>query len=221
MPAIVDAVTSKRAKGARWGRKKKKKKKTTTTPPPPPPKKKQKTALEEVLTQAYYDPKSFAAYSGVKNLRDYLLAKDPPIEVSEVKIREWLLSQPTYTTMKGARKRFKSPKTLTSGPSYQFQADLVDMRAYVDRNAGHQHILTVIDVFSKRAYCEPLKVKSGPAVTEAMRRVFLASVPRPPEKLHTDEGREFMNPQMRALLEEYRVEFFVTTSKHKAAVVER
>ena len=37
--------------------------------------------------------------------------------------------------------------------------DLVDMSTYVEYNKQHKYLLTVIDVYSKYAWAEPLKYK--------------------------------------------------------------
>lgn len=49
-------------------------------------------------------------------------------------------------------------------PLNQFQADLCDMQALAKQNDGFKYLLMVIDVFSKKAYVQPLKNKTGAVV---------------------------------------------------------
>lgn len=49
-------------------------------------------------------------------------------------------------------------------------ADLIEMQPYKRENRGYRYILIVIDVFSKMAYAEPLKDKTGPVVTIVIRQ---------------------------------------------------
>jgi len=51
-------------------------------------------------------------------------------------------------------------------------ADLVDMSRLKRYNDGHTFILTVIDVFSKKAWYVPLKNNSASSLTAAFRRLL-------------------------------------------------
>ena len=63
-----------------------------------------------------------------------------------------------------------------------WQADLVDMTAYARANNGHKFLLTVIDIFSKFAWAEPIKTKNAHDVTTAMRLILERG--RVPKHLH-------------------------------------
>ena len=200
-------------KKIKWTKKKKKRKQVPTRTS-----RNEVEKIEDLITAEYYDIKKPAAYTGVQSLKRRL--KSLGIKISSRELREWLSSQTTYGVMRSARKHYKTPKTIVGGILDQYQADLVDMRAYTKSNEGFQYILTVIDVFSKVAYAEPLRTKSGAEVAEALRRVFLAS-DRPPTKLQTDAGKEFLDKRVQQLLSEHKVKFFVSQSNYKAAVCER
>ena len=63
---------------------------------------------------------------------------------------------------KPARKRYSTRHYITSGINHQWQVDLVDMQAYARDNDGFKHILTVIDMFSRRGWAEAVKSKTTP-----------------------------------------------------------
>lgn len=115
-----------------------------------------------------------------------------------------------------ARKNFLRRRSVVKGIAETLQADLIEMPA--DR--GMKYCLTVIDVFSKKAYARPLKTKTGPEVTKAMKSV-LFSIGRPVKNLNCDRGSEFYNAHMTQLLDKYRINRYSTFSSKKAAMVER
>ena len=104
------------------------------------------------LQQRYYDPKRVGSYGGVAALRRVVPEQD---------VERWLSEQDTYTLHKPVRRRFKRRCVVVGGPNQQWQADLVDMSRLKKVNDGTTFILTVIDVFSKLAWCVPLKNKSA------------------------------------------------------------
>ena len=118
------------------------------------------------------------------------------------------------------RRHFKRRCVVVGGPNQQWQADLVDMSRLKTANDGTTFLLTVIDVFSKRAWCIPLKSKSAASLVAAFRRL-LNDVNRP-TTLQTDKGSEFLNRPLQRLLKEYGVHHFATHNEEtKASVVER
>ena len=86
-------------------------------------------------------------------------------------------------------------------------------------NDGTAFLLTVIDVFSKRAWCITLKNKS--AVSLVVAFVPLLSN-KAPINLQTDKGSEFLNRALQMLLKEYGLQHFAThIEETKASIVER
>lgn len=71
-----------------------------------------------------------------------------------------------------ARKNFARRRVITKGFDDLWQCDLVEMIPYACENKGFKYLLTVIDVFSKNTWSEPIKTKSGPNVTAALAKIF-------------------------------------------------
>lgn len=120
---------------------------------------------------------------------------------------------------KPARKNYPRRRVLTKGLDELWQADLVEMIPYARENKGQKYLLTVIDVFSKFAWGEPVKTKSADDVTQAMIRIFKKG--RVPQKLQTDNGKEFYNSKFKNLMKHNEVHHYSTFSNLKASVVER
>lgn len=119
-----------------------------------------------------------------------------------------------------ARRNFVRRSTHMVGINDTLQADLVEMIPYASKNKKMKYILTVINIFSKKAYARALKTKSAEEVTKAMKSV-LDSLNHPIKNLHVDMGKEFYNKKMKLLLNERKINLYSTFSTMKAAIVER
>lgn len=120
-----------------------------------------------------------------------------------------------------ARKNYERRKYSMRGIANTLQADLIEMQSYKKKNRGYRYILIVIDVFSKRAYAEPLKDKTAKEVSEAMEKIF-QKVGHSIRNLHTDDGKEFFNGTMKRLLIRHdNINHYSTYSDKKASIVER
>ena len=58
------------------------------------------------------------------------------------------------------------------GIDEQWTADLIEVINIAKHNRGYHYLLTVVDVFSKHAWVQPVKTKTGKAVTEAMSKIL-------------------------------------------------
>ena len=166
----------------------------------------------ERFREIYYNVNNPAAFS-----RPEVLARASGVGIKEVK--KWLKSQPTYTLHKNARKRFPTRKYVVNNIDSQWQADLADMQNISRFNNGYNYILTVIDILSRYAWARPLKTKRGREVEAAFDDIF--SEGRVPERIQTDQGKEFENVYVRKLMERFHVELFSVKSAYKAAMAER
>ena len=167
------------------------------------------------LHRHYYDPKRVGSYGGVAALQRVVPA--------ERAVERWLSTQDAYTLHKPVRRHFKHRCVVVGGPNQQWQADLVDMSRLKTANDGTTFLLTVIDVFSKRAWCIPLKSKSAASLVAAFRRLLNdVNNNNRPTTLQTDKGSEFLNRPLQRLLKEYGVHHFATHNEEmKASIVER
>jgi hypothetical protein len=95
----------------------------------------------------------------------------------------------------------------------------VDLNNMSEINDGYKYLLTCIDVFSKYAWVFTLKNKTGVEVEQILQHIFEQG--RIPDKIHTDEGKEFLNKNVKNLLKKHNVELYVLRSEMKASIVER
>ena len=123
--------------------------------------------------------------------------------------------------MKHAKKRitkFERNQIVVNGINDTWQIDLCDMRSLKNENNNYQYILTVIDVFSKKAWAFKLKDKKGTTVLEALKPLLKNTKPK---KIHADQGTEFFNKDCEKYFKQNAISLYYINSEVKAAVVER
>jgi transposase InsO family protein len=179
-----------------------------------PPNPEDNESLSDSYSHRYYTPSLPSALGGKKNFLRHL----PETLAKKEGVDDWLSAQDTYTLHRPIVRKFVRRDTVVAGPGQQYQADLIDIQGHKRLNEGHKYILTVIDVFSKRAWAEPLKTKTGVEVAKALDRVLLDAAPK---TLQTDKGKEFLNSEVRAALSKHGVRYSTENSSIKASVVER
>ena len=162
----------------------------------------------------YEDPSQEGALGGVHPFAKAQGLKDKQAQ----KILSGVLS---YTLHKPRRKRFATLPTLVFGVDEQWQMDLVDMQKLSQWNKGFKYLLTVIDVFSKRAWAEPIKSKSATHMVQALTQIQKKLSPHQPLRVQTDDGKEFFNKAVQAWFKQRGWHHFSTQGDAKAAVVER
>ena len=197
------------------------------TPPPPPPSptspppksnpemktgtKKNLTASSptriltpmEKLDKLYTDPDFPSAYSG--NLKQFLLQKE---SLSRHKRRIF---------------KFKRRKIKVNGPYTLIQADTVFYRNYSRQNKGYKYILVVVDCFSRKNWCRPMKTTTADECSKNLENI-LRSMPYTPSQFASDQGNEFNSKHpaiFNTLVDKYGMLMFTLKGPHKASIVER
>ena len=166
------------------------------------------------IKQAWYDASHPLGFTGLANV----LKEAAPGQKKT--LTEWLRSQETYGLHKRRLKKFPRRKVIAYGIGQQWQADLMDMTQVSKTNNGYNFILTVIDIFSRKAWFEPVKRKVAKNVAGALEAV-IKRARYYPVYLQTDKGTEFYNNQVKKLLTRYNIRHFSTNSELKASICER
>ena len=172
---------------------------------------------DKVLSDLYFSLDSTAGYGGVQRL--YSQAKKVLPNLRKSQVEKFLQKYDAYTLHRPVRWQYSRNKTLVDGPGVQYQIDLLDMQRYKKQNDGFRYILTCIDCFSRYAWGEPVKTKSGEETARAFNAI-LRKAPTP-NVVQCDNGLEFYNSVFKKLLKERRIHMFSTDSPTKASIVER
>lgn len=122
---------------------------------------------------------------------------------------------------KPIRKNFPRRRVIQKGMFDTLQADLIIFDDYVRENKGFRYLLTVIDIFTKKAWAAALKTKSGLEVTKAFRSLLDNKIKHSFKNCQTDQGKEFFNSNFQKLMNERKINHFHTYTHLKASIVER
>lgn len=130
----------------------------------------------------------------------------------------------TYTKFRVAKRpRVYNPYFVRS-PREVIQSDLIFMdrpASMVRHNRGHKYILIVQDIFTRKVWARPLKDKSARSVQAPLREIFVEMAPFHREaRFVTDRGTEYLNADVRALLDSFGLTITHPSDGH-ASHVER
>ncbi len=170
---------------------------------------------KNILETIYYDAKHPAGYSTPNIL--YKHAKKHG--VTRKQVREFLLSEDSYTLHKQTR-RGRRNRIVVNDIDEQWELDLSDLPAITTFNDGYRYILCCIDVLSKYAWVLSLKRKTGPVLLEAIKKIITESG-RKPKRIRVDKGGEFVNHHVKDYCKAEGIQFILAQNETKAAIVER
>ena len=173
--------------------------------------KRKKPLSTGVLLARYRDPLKPGSLGGLTRF-----AKANNILVKRA--REVLERDLGYTLHKPRRCQFPTLPVLVFGIDEEWAADLIEVINRAKYNRGYRYLLMVVDVLSKHAWVQPVKSKTGKAVTDAFEKILKGG--RKPINLQTDDGKEFYNKIFQNLMKRKGIHHFSTSGDTKASVVE-
>ena len=118
-------------------------------------------------------------------------------------------------------KTFPRRKVYASKVNDIWTADLMDVHRYARVNRGMTFILVVVDVFSRFAYARGIKRKTAKSTAEALKEILRENKGEDPEFIWTDDGKEFFNQDVKALLAQHHIKLYSTHNTVKASIAER
>ena len=173
---------------------------------------------EDYLSSIYYDPNHAGAYSGVEKLYT-AVRKEGKFVLTKAKIREWLLKQEDYAVHRETRSKFKRRRVVAPFVDYQWAVDTANMTFYRKDNDAYAYFVLAIDILSKFVCTVPLRTTTGQEMVQALKRMFASG--QKPTHIRIDQGTEYVNRNVKTLLKNEGVVFFVTHNVVKASYAER
>ena len=146
-------------------------------------------AVTKQLNNLYYAAGDPGSYGGAERL--FKRATEIGIPVTRDRVAKYLAAQLPYSIHKPVRHAFVRNHTYVGHIDQQWQADLADMQSLAGENDQYHYILTCIDVLSRYAWAVPVQSKSWKHMLVAFRKLFQLARPRVPQRLQTDDGKEF------------------------------
>jgi transposase InsO family protein len=176
-----------------------------------------KRGAVNLFRKLYYDTREPTAYSSVNKI--LLAAKKTRPTTTYADVKEYLSGERAYVLHKPIRKKFLRSKIYAAKKNDLWEADLTEVQKLARYNDRVRYLLTVIDVFSKVAYVEPIHSKKGDEVAKAFARILKKEQPA---KLRTDQGSEFKSKYFRKLMSDNKIHHYMTNEGDiKTGVAER
>jgi hypothetical protein len=116
-------------------------------------------------------------------------------------IQKFLDEQEIYQISKEVRAKYPFRHMIVYSTNDQWQIDLIDFSKYSRWNKGFKYLLCAVDVYSRKAFVEPIKSKTFS--TDAMKTIFNTAKPI---LIQSDNGSEFLNKSFQALLKSFKVQ---------------
>lgn len=126
-------------------------------------------------------------FSGPAKLHNFLRKNHD--DTSLRKIRNVLNLSKTFQLHKPNRKRFQRRKIIVNGPNEMVDMDLLDLRNIGGQNYSKKYLLTIIDVFSRKAYACALTSKRSENVLQCFKALLKTNPELKPRSIRTDHGK--------------------------------
>lgn len=136
------------------------------------------------------------------------------------KITQFLQQTPSSSLFRQVRHKYPRRRIRAFFPYHIMMSDTINYRSYGLSNHNWKYCMVMVDVFSKRAYAQPMKRMRDFDATIAMENM-LKMLPDLPKIIITDLGTEYYNSKMRALFQRFGIKHYSIRGKHKACVAER
>lgn len=151
----------------------------------------------------------------------YKILKERGIKIKHNDLAQLLKDQKTNQIH---RKFNKNKKVLGHIVAYSqnnnWQMDLSDMSEYSSKNRGYKYILLAIDVFTRKAFAEPIKNKTEKSITEAFNNMVESEKPK---IITSDNGSEFISKEFQSNAEDKDIELRNTQvgDHHALGIIDR
>ena len=104
------------------------------------------------------------------------LARAEGIQATPKQIKEFLENRTEEQQLKETKNNKKSHGYIVSyNPFNRLQLDIFVLKKYESSNKGYGYILCIIDIFSRKVWCYPMKSKSLSDTTPAIKKFFSTS----------------------------------------------
>jgi len=180
-------------------------------------------SVKKRVLQLWDDPK--VGQTGLVRFLEKLKSKGIEVAQDDLKtILQHRRAHDLHVTRSG-RNRLQSRRgnTITeSSVGAGFQIDLMDMSLLATRNRGFCWVLTAIDVYSRYAWAIPVKRKTQGLMKAALETLLLQAK-RTPQRITSDNGKEFVNAAVQALFRKNSIQHYTTQvgDKRTTGLVER
>ena len=120
------------------------------------------------------------------------LAKEKHPEITRKQIRTFLESDVAKQLTKIKHTKPSEGHIVAFVPNENWQMDIFDLSRYMYSNQYYRYVLCCVDVFTRKAYAEPLKLKDSVSIAVAFQRLIDKAGAKP-RSILSDHEAGFLN----------------------------
>ena len=141
----------------------------------------------------------------------YKLVKSDHPKITKNEVKDFLDNQLGEQLLKTTKKKSrKKLGTITANYENElWNLDVFDLSKFGKFNSNYLYILCAIDVFSRKAYCQPMKNKDAPDCIKAFENMISSN--NTPASLFSDNDASFLSKSFSSMLDKRRIAFNVNT----------
>ena len=152
------------------------------------------------IIEEYYNNYNFPSKDKL-----YKLLKDDGHEIKRKDIDLYLSKQEEAQVFKEAKKSKKKNGHITAiQPNSNWQLDIYYLMKYYKQNHGFRYILACVDVFTRKAYCIPMKSKENDEVKLSLKLLFKEAEAYP-FVITSDNDSTFLSKECQEIFEKHNI----------------
>ena len=153
-------------------------------------------------------------YPGAEKLHKLALEKYPTIKRKDV--NTFLKNQAEVQVVTQTKERKNQGHMIALLPNEIWEMDIYVMDRYEKQNDGYSYILAVVDVFTRKAFAEPMKKKDINTVCKTFLKIIVDAAATP-RSIISDSDSSFTGDEFLDLCEKHKIALqTVVVNDHKA-----
>ena len=138
------------------------------------------------------------------------LAKEKHPEITRKQIKTFLDSDVAKQLTKIQPTKPSEGHIVAFVPNENWQMDVFDLSRYMYSNQYYRYILCCVDVFTRQAYAEPLKLKDSESLAVAFQKIIDKAGVKP-RSILSDHEAGFLNDPFQQLMNKYNIALSVNS----------
>lgn len=176
--------------------------------------------MDEII-EKYYKKYN---YPSVEKLYNIIKIHEPNTSIKRDNIKNFLSKRLEYELFKiilAKAIKKKQGRIIASFYEQLCQLDIYDLSKYSRQNKGYKYLLTIIDVFSRKAFIEPMKTKNSQDVLNSLSIIFKKYKPH---IITSDSDSAFMSDEVQKFLNNKKIIHDVVIARedhHSLGIIDR
>ena len=134
----------------------------------------------------------------------HTILKKDNYKITRKMIQDFLDKQKKYQLLKPKlRQKKKEGYHVAFAPMESVQMDIYDLSKYSTFNRKYKYIFAMIDVFTRKTFCVPMKSKTSSEVIEALKSILDENVK--PNIITSDSDKAFLSKKITSFFESHNI----------------